>query len=263
MDSLLTIPLENILITLFIVGVIAGIVDTIAGGGGLITIPALLLTGLPPLTALGTNRLQSSIGELTASLMFFLKGQYKQQGLVIGCAAAGLGALIGSYAISLISNDVLKVLIPILMGCIVIYTLFSPQLKRDKAVSAKMGTVQFMVIVGLVLGFYNGFFGPGTGTFWMIAFFVFLGLTLKDASISTKPLNFMGNLVSLFFFIGVGQINFSIGFAMGAGQIVGATIGGRLVITKGHKIVRPIFIMVTFLMSLKLLWDGANSGLFH
>lgn len=255
MAELLANTYIQVLLILFIASLIAGIVDSIAGGGGLITVPALLMAGLPPLTVLGTNRLQSSIGELTAFLTFWRKKQVLIGGLLTGVVFTAFGAVLGSYAVNLFSSYILQVLLPILITLIALYSLFSSRLKNTQAVKPKLSSKKFMIIFGLVLGFYNGFFGPGTGTFWMISLVIFLGLSLKGATIVTKPLNLIGNVISLMFFMGVGHIDYIAGGTMGLGQIIGASIGSRLVILKGSHIVRPIFISVTVLMSIKLVYD--------
>ncbi|MGJ8563923.1 MAG: TSUP family transporter [Alphaproteobacteria bacterium] len=260
MEDILVNSYFQILFILFIAAFVAGTVDAIAGGGGLITVPVLLMVGMPPLTALGTNRLQASIGELTAFMTFWRKNQVQVKGLAIGAIFTGVGAVLGSYAVNLISSDFLKVLLPILMVIIAVYSLFSARLKSSKAEKPKLSTRNFMIIFGLLLGFYNGFFGPATGTLWMISFVVFLGLSLRSATIATKPLNLISNVISLIFFIGVGHINLVAGAVMGFGQILGASIGSRLVISNGDKIVRPVFITVTLIMTFKLIFDVIQDG---
>jgi uncharacterized protein len=247
---------DTTFLLLFLAGFTAGIVDTIAGGGGLITVPSLLLAGVPPLIALGTNRLQASMGEFTASINFFLRNKLNVQLLPLGLLSVAIGAGAGSYAISVLSADFLKVLLPIMMVLITIYSIFSKRLRENTAGNPKMKTSTFMIVCGLSIGFYNGFFGPGVGSIWILACIILLGFSIKNASISSKPLNLMGNIVSLIFFIYVGTVNYKIGIIMGFGQIFGATLGSHIVIKNGDKIVRPVFIMVTSLMTIKLIWQN-------
>ena len=114
-----------------------------------------------------------------------------------------------------------------------------------------------MIFVGFAIGFYNGFFGPGTGTFWMISFIALLGYTIKQATINTKPLNLMGNFISLISFAWLGLVNYKFGLIMGAGQILGSIIGSYLVVKDGNRIVRPIFIGVTILITCKIIYDAS------
>jgi uncharacterized membrane protein YfcA len=259
MELWFTTPHADVIIFLFFAAVVAGFVDAIAGGGGLITLPSLLLSGVPPLTALGTNRMQSAIGELTAFITFWRNNALAVSGLWIGVLATTVGATAGSFAISLFSTDLLESLLPILMVAITIYAVFSIRLRSAVRAQAVMSTKAFMIFAGLSIGFYNGFFGPGVGSFWMLAFIALLGLTVKEASIASKPLNMMGNIVSMCFFAYIGAVDLALGLAMGAGQIIGSFAGSHLVLNKGDKIVRPVFITVCFIMTTKLLYVEAVS----
>ncbi len=259
MDFLINLT-ESIFFWLFLAAMIAGLVDTIAGGGGLITVPSMLLAGIPPLTVLGTNRMQSAIGELTACVNFFIKKQLNIEGILIGIGATTIGAIAGSYSISLFSNELLRIMLPILMIGITIYTVLSKRIRDNVSVETNVSISFFMVISGLIIGFYNGFFGPGVGSIWMLAFIIFLGKTIKMASIAAKPLNLIGNIISLIFFIILGTVNYKVGLIMGAGQIIGASVGSHLVIKNGDKLVRPVFIIVTVIMSLKLIYEGVQDG---
>ncbi|RKF17533.1 hypothetical protein DBZ36_13080 [Alginatibacterium sediminis] len=240
---------------LFSLAIVAGIVDAIAGGGGLITVPCLLLAGVPPLSALGTNRLQAVIGEATASLTFIMSKQIPLDGLVRGSVWTYAGALLGSVTISLVDKESLEILLPVLMAAITVYSVASKKLKAESPRIAKMNTKQFMMVCGLLIGFYNGFFGPGTGSLWMLCFVVLLGFTLKQATMVTKPLNLVGNLVSLLMFIYLGHVDFALGLIMGLGQVIGSIAGSKLVLSYGSRLVRPVFISVTTLMTAKLIFD--------
>lgn len=246
---------DNILLLLFLIAIIAGIVDAIAGGGGLITVPSLLLAGIPPFVALGTNKLQAVIGEATSFATFLLYHQIQIQGLFLGIITTAIGAILGAYSVSLFDEQSLRFLLPILMVFITIYSIFSKSMKKPKATPARVSVNTFMICCGLSIGFYNGFFGPGTGSIWMITFVILLGYTIKQSSIATKPLNLVGNFVSLIFFIGLGAVDYSLGLIMGAGQIIGSVIGSKMVIKNGDKIVRPIFICVTLIMTCKLIYE--------
>lgn len=256
MDILFETHYTNLLTVLFIIAIVAGLIDAIAGGGGLITIPAMLILGVPPIITLGTNRMQAVIGELTACVSFSRYGAMKFECLIVGIAATSLGALIGTYAVNLLSGKSLDILIPIMMVGITIYSIFSKNLKRKVSTEPLITTQFFMILCGLLVGFYNGFFGPGTGSIWMICFILLLGYSIKQASIATKPLNLAGNFVSLLFFVSLGKVDFVLGAVMGGGQILGSIIGSHLVIVKGNSIVRPVFIFVTLCMTIKLLYEN-------
>ncbi|MEI8592754.1 TSUP family transporter [Photobacterium sp. Hal280] len=255
LESIAFVPSDSVFIMLFCAAFIAGIVDAIAGGGGLITVPSLLLAGVPPLTALGTNRLQAVIGELTSFVTYLWHKEVKLAGLLLGMIATAIGATAGSFAVSLFPADILRALLPILMVAITAYSILSKRLKNVVAQQAKVSSRTFMLSMGLIIGFYNGFFGPGTGAIWMIAFAILLGYTIKQASIATKPLNLMGNLVSLIFFISISSVNYQIGLVMGVAQVLGSVLGSKVVIRNGDRVVRPIFITVTLLMTMKLIYE--------
>ncbi len=254
---------DSIYLLFFTIAVLAGIVDAIAGGGGLITIPSLLLLlGLPPMVALGTNRLQAVIGELTTSLMFIFSKQLPTKGMTIGILFTSIGALAGSFAVSIIDKESLEILLPIMMIAITVYSITSTRLKSTEASVTKLSTTKFMMIGGLVIGFYNGFFGPGTGSIWMLAFVILLGYTIKQATMATKPLNLVGNIASLILFIVLGHVDYTLGLIMGVGQIVGSIIGSKFVITYGTRLVRPVFISVTMTMTAKLIYEHLPTDLF-
>lgn len=260
MDFLLSTPHESVILFLFLVAIVAGFVDAIAGGGGLITVPSLLLSGVPPLTVLGTNRMQSAIGELTSFITFWRNNAINVRGLWWGAGATAVGATLGSFSVSLFSSDLLRAILPVLMVLITLYAILSSRLRASVRSQALLTTKAFMIAGGLSIGFYNGFFGPGVGSIWMLAFIALLGLTVKEASIATKPLNLIGNVISLCFFAYLGSVDYALGLAMGAGQIIGAFAGSHLVIANGDRIVRPVFIIVCSLMTAKLLYENLSAS---
>jgi len=226
----------DILIVL-VAGAVAGFVDSIAGGGGLITVPALLAVGLPPHLALGTNKLASSMGVLTAL------GRYRGGGLVrlrdwwLGIVCTALGAATGTLLIQRLDAGFLGWLIPALLVVMLVYTLLSPDLGA-KASAERLSRRTVQVLGGLVLGFHDGFFGPGTGAFWALALVTLAGLDLRKATASTKAMNATSNVTALVFFVLGGKVVLTLGLAMGAGQIVGATLGSRQVLQRTPGFVR-------------------------
>ncbi len=251
---------EWVYVFLFLVAVVAGVVAAIAGGGGLITVPSLLVVGLPPMTVLGTNRLQAVIGELTTSVMFIRNKQFPAKGLVLGVIFTSIGATLGTFAVGVMDKEILEKLLPVLMVGITFYSIFAKKLKATEASAALLSNARFMMICGLLIGFYNGFFGPGTGSFWMLAFVTLLGYTIKQATMATKPLNLIGNVISLVLFIWLGHVDYQLGLIMGAGQIIGSIIGSKCVISFGSRLVRPVFITVTLIMTSKLIYENLTSG---
>lgn len=246
---------QSLLLLVFLMGAVAGFVDSIAGGGGLITVPTLLFTGLDPLAALGTNKLQSAMGEITASANYIAKKQLSFNGLLGGLIYTVIGSTLGAVAVSYLPKQLLEMLIPILLLAITVYSIFSKKLRSIESMKPLISKQTFYLACGLVIGFYNGFFGPGVGSIWIVAFIILLGYTVKQASMATKPLNLVGNLSSLVYFIHIGKINFIYGLTMGAGQIVGAFFGSYVVLKNGDRIVRPVFITVCLVVSAKLIYN--------
>ena len=238
----------------FVAAFLGGFIDAIAGGGGLITLPAIMAIGVPPHLALGTNKLQGVFGSFTATLNFTKKGLIDYKECFVGIVFTFIGALIGATLILFLNENFLKIIIPFLLIAIFIYTLFMPKIgESDRA--AKMNERLFYVIFGLILGFYDGFFGPGAGSFWMFAMVALIGLNLKKAVAHTKALNFTSNIVALGVFIAGGQILWLVGFLMAVGQILGAYFGSNLVIKKEVKFIRTMFLIVVAATICKLLFD--------
>ncbi len=242
----------EILFLLFFIAIFAGWVDTIAGGGGLITVPVLILSGLPPATALATNKLQASAGTLTASLYFIKKKTVCLKEIKLSLFSTLIGSVFGSWLVLQIDIKYLIVLLPVLLIAMGFYFLFSPHIS-DKEKKQKITVLSFALLVSPLLGFYDGFFGPGTGSFMALSFVVLLGYGLPRATANSKILNFVSNTSSLSYFIIFGDVNWIFGIIMIAGQFVGATLGAKMVIEKGTKIIKPAVVLVCFLMSISIL----------
>ena len=238
----------------FTTGLVAGVLNTIAGGGGLITIPVLLAVGLPPQFALGTNKFQASVGSFTSTEYFVRKGIVRLREIKWGLLLTALGAVAGSWTVQQIHSELLADVIPFLLLGIAVYSIFSPALGvRDTP--PKMSEQRFYAVFGFGFGFYDGFFGPGVGTFWAMAFVLLLGYNLMKATAFTKVVNFTSNLVSFFMFWYGGFVLFGSGIAMAAGQMIGSQIGSMLVLKKGTDFIRPIFIAMVLVTTLKLIYD--------
>ncbi len=239
---------------LFVTGLVAGFVDSIAGGGGLLALPVLLSFGLPPQLALGTNKLQATCGSGSAAWHY---AQYKivslrECGLGVCCTV--VGAIAGTLLVQRLDAAFLKHIIPVLLLAIAACVLFKPQLGAED-VRPRVTPKLFYPVAGFLLGFYDGFLGPGTGTFWTMALMLGLGFNLTKATGYTKVMNFASNLASLAFFALGRDILYSAGLVMGVGQLLGARIGSRLVVARGAKFIRPVFLTMVLALTLKLLLD--------
>lgn len=248
-------PLLVVLTLLFLTGLVAGLIDSIAGGGGLITIPVLLGIGLPPQVALGTNKLQASFGSGSAMLTFIRSGTVTIGGCVSGIAFTALGAALGTVTVQLLDPALLRQVIPWLLLAIVIYTLLTPHLGFED-IHPRMKQGPFFLVAGLTLGFYDGFLGPGTGAFWVVALIFALGFNMTKATGYTKVMNFTSNIVSLILFITGGSVLWREGLVMGAGQFIGARIGSHMVVSRGTRFIRPVFITMVVCIIAKLIWQN-------
>jgi uncharacterized membrane protein YfcA len=251
MTALFLLPL------LFLTGLVAGLVDSIAGGGGLITIPVLLGVGIPPQVALGTNKLQASFGSGSAMLTFIRSGTVRLKDCRIGAAYTAVGATLGTITVQRLDPALLRQVIPWLLVLIVLYTLLTPRLGYED-IHPRMKTGPFFFSAGLVLGFYDGFLGPGTGSFWVMALMLGLGFNMIRATGYTKVMNFTSNVASLVMFIYGGSVLWREGLVMGAGQFVGARIGARMVVRKGTRFIRPVFIIMVLTITAKLIWQNLH-----
>ena len=242
-------------VLLFVVGSFTGFVDSIAGGGGLISLPILLSLGLPPQMAIATNKMQSVFGTLSAVYHYRRAKLVRIRDVIWGILFTALGAALGANLIQLISNQLLKLIVPWLLLGIFIFTLLTPKLgESDK--HHRLKAQVFYTLFGLLLGFYDGFFGPGTGAFWAIAFVTMLGFNLRKATAHTKVMNVTSNIVSVITFLYAGLIVIPIGLIMAAGQLVGTYAGTRLVIRKGTGFIRIFFLCVVGVMLMKLFWTA-------
>jgi len=239
---------------LFCTGIAAGLIDSIAGGGGLITLPVALAVGMPPKIALGTNKFQSSFGSFTATYYYVKHGIVGIRQARLGIVFTLIGAAAGAWGVQHVNSDILSHVIPFLLLAIVIYTLLSPKFGNvDK--HPRISSSLFFIVAGLLLGFYDGFFGPGVGSFWAMAFVFWCGMDLTKATGATKLMNFTSNIVSCIIFLAGGFVWFGAGLAMAAGEIIGARIGSHMVIRKGTSLIRPIYITIVVATTLKLLYS--------
>ena len=238
---------------LALAGLAAGFVDAIAGGGGLLTVPALLWAGLPPQMALGTNKLQSSFGTALAAVNYARAGLLRWRELRLGIVITALAAVAGSLVVARLDAGFLRRVIPGLLIVIAGVFFFRPELGVKRR-APRMTSAAFAWSCDLALGFYDGFFGPGAGSFWMVACVLLLGFELDAATGHTKAMNLASNLGALAVFLAMRQVRFDVGAVMIVGQLLGAKLGSGLVIRRGARLVRPVFLAVVLLLAARLLW---------
>ncbi len=231
----------------------AGLIDAIAGGGGLITIPALLMAGLPPHQALGTNKLCASFGSFTATLVFIRQGIFKPELWILTACATLLGAILGTIGATLVSIEHLNAVLPMLIIAVAIYMLLQNYSSLENNQPPKPQSKRIKTCQGLSIGFYDGIAGPGTGSFWVVSNLYLYQQSLLQASGLARAMNFISNITSFITFAIVGQINWIIGLSMGALLLMGAWLGAHLAISKGAKLIKPIFMTVVIAISVKLL----------
>ena len=243
----------HVYLLLFLVGLCAGLVDAIAGGGGIISLPILLNLGMPASLALGTNKLQSSFGAVMAVSRYARHGLLDRRACRTGVLATLVGALAGAATVQSVNPRFLEAAIPWLLAAIVIYTLARPQFGEHDH-PPRFATGMFFTAFGLGLGFYDGFFGPGTGSFWTIALIGLQGQNFLKATAYTKVMNATSNLAALALFAVGGQLHLAAGLTMGAGQLIGARLGVSLAVKRGARFVRPVFLIMVTLVMLRLIY---------
>lgn len=245
----------SIVIILFIFGFLGAFLNSIVGGGGLITLPALLFVGLPPATAIATNKLAATLGNLTSMLTFLRAGKIDFKLLRPIVPLVFIGSMLGALTVNFISQDLLKPLIFIMLVVVLIYTI----IKKDwgsienRRVLTKKSKALFIGVL-VVIGFYDGFLGPGTGSF-IIFVFILMGFDFVKASGNAKLLNFTSNFAALLMFLFLDAVNYSYGLIMGSAMIIGAYAGAKFALGRGTSYVRIIFIVVTSLLILKNGYD--------
>lgn len=233
---------------------LASFVDAIAGGGGLISLPAYLLGGLPAHQAIATNKLSSSLGTVISTVRL-IKNKYADILLALPAILAALvGSTIGANLVLHASDRILKGMLLVVLPVVAFYVLRKKNLEPEetKEISRKM---QYVVVTvsGLVIGMYDGFYGPGTGTFLLLAFTGLAGLDIRTASGNVKLVNLSSNIAALVTFILAGKIVWGLGLAASAFSIAGHYVGSGMVMKNGTKIVRPVILLVVALLFIKII----------
>ncbi len=236
-----------VLIMLFFAAMVAGFVDTLVGGGGLITLPALMIAGIPPIFALGTNKLQSVIGTGAASLVMFKRKKVSFNSMRILMLTAFLGSIVGTIAVQFITADLLNIIIPLVIFFIAVCFVLSPN-QTDVIREARFTEGEYAKSVVPAIGFYDGMFGPGTGSFYVLSGISLRGQEIIQATAIAKPLNFATNFASLLVFVFFGKIVWLVGGVMMLGQVIGANIGARTLLTINPAVLRYLVIAACSVM---------------
>lgn len=248
-----------VLITLAGAAFCAGLIDAMVGGGGLILVPALfgLMPGHGHATLLGTNKTASIVGTSFAAYKYARAVQVPWNAVIPAAAMALIGAFSGSYIVTQISTESLRLLLPALLIAVAIYTFLRKDLGSVHSPKLDKNRERFFgACVGLTIGFYDGFFGPGTGSFLMVAFVVFFGFDFLAATAGAKMVNIACNLASLAWFAPAGHVILSLGLLMAAFNLLGARVGASLAIRKGAGFVRKALLAVVCVLILRTSYDS-------
>jgi uncharacterized membrane protein YfcA len=240
----------ELLAFLFFVAIAAGFLDTLAGGGGLLTLPALMMAGLPPLSALATNKLQSSMGTATATFMMLRNKHVRWHHVKWLMFAAFIGSAMGTVIIQLINTDALTIVIPVVICFIGLYFLFTPTVDEANK-KPRMSASRYKKLVVPVIGCYDGLFGPGTGSFFALAGRALRAQPFLEATAIAKTLNFSTNIASLIVFFFAGQVIWLVGFAMMLGQSIGAWLGAHCLFKIPVNYLRYLVVFICFAMLVK------------
>ena len=251
MDVIVNLP--DTLILLFAIALLAGCLDTLAGGGGLIVLPALLLAGIPPLQALGTNKMQGTMGTAMASYMMLKHGRVRWCDVKLLMLSAFIGAAVGSITVQFMNTANLSFIIPLVLTIIAIYFLFSGRLLNTIS-PARISSPTYRYTVIPLIGTYDGLFGPGTGSFFALAGVTLQGKNLLEATAIAKTLNFATNIASLIIFIMAGKIIWVAGFVMMAGQALGAWLGSHILFRINLLYLRMLIVFICIAMLIRYFW---------
>jgi len=241
----------EMLVFLFAIGGLAGFLNTLGGCGGLLTIPALLMSGISPIFALGTHKLQTTVGVGSATLLLLKKKKFDWREIRPIIITAFLGAMVGALIVQYIDTAILSIIIPIVLVITGIYFIAQPKLRKFKT----SRVLSYRDVVVPAIGFYDGMFGPGTGSFFVMATTVYKRIGLITASIIAKPLNFSTNIASVIVFVSYGNIVWELALLMMISQIIGSILGAYYLIKANPAVIRVLIVVVSFAMMIKYFYD--------
>lgn len=234
---------------------VAGFVDAVCGGGGLLSIPILLFGGLSPAQAIAANKLQGAFGALSSTCYYHKNGVLHAAlvwKLVPGAIVGGVG---GTLLLNMVGNGILEKLLPILLIAMALYFGFSKSV-NDVSRKASVGFFVLGVSAVLPIGIYDGFFGPGAGSFYMLALIALGGMSLTQSLAYSRVLNLASNLTSLGVFIALGKVPWAAGIAMSIGEVIGVYAGSSLAHKKGARFIKPLLVVACTVMAITFYVRG-------
>ena len=243
----------EILAFLFVVGMIAGFLDTLVGGGGLLAVPALLLSGIPPIYVLGTNKFQGSMGTGIATFLLLRKKKLDWKSVKKLMIAAFIGSVIGGIIVQFIDTQVLSFVIPVVLVFIAIYFIISPKPKTISSNSKSHNKFESYAVPGV--GFYDGMFGPGAGSFYVMTGVMLKKLEIIQATILAKPLNFASNIGGFVVFFIFGHIAFFVGLIMMLGQLIGSFMGTHYLLQANPRVIRILIVVMSISMLARYIYS--------
>jgi uncharacterized protein len=247
----------HLLALLFFAAIFAGFVDSIAGGGGLITIPVLLIAGIPPLESIATNKLQSQFGSASATIAYARKGHVNLKKQLPMALMSLIGGAVGALLASLVPASVLAAAIPFVLVAIALFFAVKPNL-NDTDSHRRVTPFVFGLTAVPMVGLYDGLFGPGAGSFYMLGFVLLAGFGMLKATAHTKLINLGSNFGSFLVFAATGSILWKVGLVMGVGQFIGAQIGSGLAMRNGAKLIKPLLVISCLALAIKLMADPSH-----
>jgi len=248
-------PLDYLIVLPFIF--LAGFIDAIAGGGGLISLPAYWSAGIPPHIALGTNKFSSCSGTIFSTARYFRAGMIDVPVALLSAVFALIGSWLGASTALIISASALNYMLIILIPLITVFTLASKNLGfNDRAHLLKLGYRLLLGgLAGLIVGFYDGFFGPGTGTFLILIYSALLHYQFIRANGNTKVVNLASNIAALFTFAAAGKIYYPLAIPAALCGIAGNLLGSKMVVLRGNKLIKQVFILALILLLARVLYN--------
>ncbi len=236
----------------------AGFVDSIAGGGGLITVPALMITGLGPVTALATNKVQGLFGSGMAAINYARAGHVDLRRQLPAASVSFVAAVVGALLATHLPVALIRLGLPVLLIAVALFFAFKPGL-NDIDRTERIPPVVFMATFVPLIGFYDGLIGPGTGAFFMLGFVALAGYGVLRATAHTKLLNFASNVGGMLAFALVAKPLWILGLCMGIAQMAGAYVGSRLAMRIGARVIKPVLVIASTAMAIKLILDAISA----
>lgn len=236
---------------------IAGLADSIAGGGGIISVPAYLFAGIPIHTAYGTNKFAMSLGTTISAGKYIKSGNYSLKSALFAASGAIIGSITGARLALITSEKILQTVLIILLPIAALVIFLNRGFGKDDAIPTKSGLKLYIIslLIGLIVGCYDGFFGPGAGTFYVILFVLTINYPMRTASGNAKIVNLASNIGALATYLINVKVDFYVGIPAAVCAILGNFIGASLAIKNGSKLIRPIVAVVLILLLIKILTD--------